>query len=296
VVVLTGPEGDVNDFTLTAVTNSVDDEPTTTALTDVDFSTTSQVATDAVFFINGQQITRSNNRVSDALEGVTIELFTATSSAARIEMQRETAGIQERLQGLVTAYNDFNDALKILGDRKSEVESFGGALAGDSILSSFRAQIRDMVISTSSTPGDTVQAVRHVGLSLDRFGVLTLDSTKLETALEDNFEEVVTMLTGNTDNQSVYNPADAGVAGDASKIIEKMLRSTGQLAVQTETAGQKIEDHQAELVKLEARMQKILERYIAQFSVMDNIVGNSNSVRTNLQSSFDGMAASYSRR
>jgi flagellar hook-associated protein 2 len=43
-------------------------------------------------------------------------------------------------------------------------------------------------------------------------------------------------------------------------------------------------------------MSKVFERYIDQFSIMESMVGSSNSLRENLKSSFEGMMAAYTNK
>jgi flagellar hook-associated protein 2 len=47
------------------------------------------------------------------------------------------------------------------------------------------------------------------------------------------------------------------------------------------------------LTVLEERMEKLMTRYMNQFSIMESIVGNSNSLRTSLQGTFEGMMKAY---
>jgi flagellar hook-associated protein 2 len=285
-VVITGETGADQSFSLTS------DDGTGTALADVAFDTSLQTATDASFKVNGLTVSRSSNTVNDVIDGVTLELYTSTSGAARLDLNRDTAGIKENIQGLVAAYNDFEETLKILGDRASEVEEFGGVLAGESLLQSVRTQVRGMITSNSSTPGTTIKAARDVGLSIDRFGKLTLDETKLDTALQNNFGEVSTMFSAGN-NQSIYSPAAAGLAGSAINSIEKMLLSTGLIDTQSKSATTQIAKYKDEMTALDDRMEKLMTRYMSQFSVMESIVGNSNSMRESLKGTFEGMAKAY---
>ena len=286
-VVVTGDTGAAQNFSLTS------DDGTGQAITAVAFDTPLQTATDASFKINGLAVTRSSNTVNDVIDGVTLDLYTATTGAARLDLNRDTAGIKDNVKGLVTAYNEFEDTLKILGDRASEVEEFGGVLAGESLLQSVRSQVRAMITNNSTTPGTTIQAARDVGLSIDRFGKLTLDETKLDTALQDNFGEVSTMFSAGTNNKSIYSPAPAGLAGDAINSIEKMLLSTGLIDTQSKSATTQIAKYKEELTLLDERMEKLMTRYMSQFSVMESIVGNSNSLRSSLKGTFESMMKSY---
>ena len=287
-VVVTGETGAVQNFSLTSQITG-----TNNPVAGVEFATNLQTATNARFKVNGLEVTRSSNTVSDVIDGVTLDLFANTSGAARLDLNRNTAGIKDNIKGLVTAYNDFEETLKVLGDRASEVEDFGGVLAGESLLQSVRNQVRSMITSTSSTPGTTIKAARDVGLSLDRFGKLTLDETKLDTALHNNFGEVSTMFSAGTNNQSIYSPAPAGLAGGAINSIEKMLLSTGLIDTQTKSATAQIAKFKEEMTVLEERMEKLMTRYMNQFSVMESIVGNSNSMRESLKGTFEGMMKSY---
>jgi flagellar hook-associated protein 2 len=252
-----------------------------------------QTATDARFKINGLEVTRSSNTINDVIDGVTLDLYTNTTGAARIDLNRDTAGIKDNIKGLVTAYNDFEETLKILGDRASEVEEFGGVLAGESLLQSVRNQVRGMITNNSTTPGTTIKAARDVGLSIDRLGKLTLDESKLDTALQNKFGEVSTMFSAGTNNKSIYSPAPAGLAGGAINSIEKMLLSTSLIDTQSKSATTQIAKYKDELTALDDRMEKLMTRYMSQFSVMESIVGNSNSMRTSLKGTFEGMMKSY---
>src|SRR5574343_237117 len=254
-----------------------------------------QAAQDARLKVNGLTVTRAGNSISDVIDGVTLNLNTATTGAARLDLNRETGTIKDNLKALVTAYNEFADNLKILGDSKSKVDQYGGALAGDSLLQSVQSQVRQMITKTSSTPGTSIQAARNTGLSFDRNGVLQLEEAKLDSALQDHFDEVVQMFSAGTNNKSVYSSADAGLAGDAVKKIDEMLRTTGVIDQQTASAQKQVTGYQSDLTKLQDQMDKLLERYTSQFSVMESIVGSTNSLKTSLKSSFDGMMASYSK-
>ena len=142
----------------------------------------------------------------------------------------------------------------------------------------------------------TVKAARDAGLNFDRNGQLTLDEAKLDKALQNNFDEVVKIFSAGTNSKSIYSTAPSGIAGDAVIKLDQMLRSSGLIASQTENSNKKIDVYKADLTKLDQRLTQILERYTKQFSVMESIVGNSNSLKTSLKSTFEGMMASYTNK
>lgn len=296
-VTFSGPTGAANAFNLSGL-------PIDASL----MASPLQSAQDAKVSVDGLDITSQSNSISDVIEGVTLDLYSPTTagSPARLDLSRQTTSIKDSLKALVTAYNEFDDGLTVLGDKDSKVEGYGGTMVGDSLLHTVRSQIRALLTKDAkimSTPTDPsvspsvlnpdVYAARHVGLSFDRNGKLTLDETKLDKALSSHFDQVVTMFTADKSGQSIYSPAEGGLAGNAVKSIDKMLRSTGVIDEQTKSANAKIVKYKEDLSKLEERMQALMTRYTKQFSVMDSIVGESNSTKTSLTNSFKGLMAMY---
>ena len=282
-IVVTGESGAAQNFSLTADNDQLQ------------FTNNLQTAADAQLKVNGLSITRSSNQISDLVDGVTIDLYTTTSTAARVDLNRETTTIKDNFKGLVTAYNDLEATLKELGDPKSAIKDVGGSLNGDSILQTVRAQVRRFITDNSSTKGSTIQAARNAGLSFDRNGQLTLDEAKLDSALQNNFDETVKTFTASTNNKSVYSTAPAGVAGDAVVKLDQMLRSTGLLASRTSSANKQVTTYKVELTKLDEQMSRLLERYTKQFSIMDSIVGQTNSLKSSLKSTFDNMSGNSTK-
>lgn len=295
-ITFTGQTGLANNFTLSGLPQGISMR-----------SQALDTAQDALFTINGLEITSASNKVSDVIDGITLDLYAPTTdgTSARLDLNRQTTAIKDNLRAVVDAYNQFDDSLKVLADKDSTVEEFGGVLAGDSIITMVRSQIRAMFTADARVYADpkqrtepplnpNVNAARHIGLSFDRTGKMTLDEDKLDGALSSNFDQVVTMLTANKNDQSIYDvKTPGGLAGDAVKNIDRMLRSTGVLDTQSKSATSKIEQYKKELTQLDERMTALLERYTKQFSVMESIVGESNSTRSNLTNSFKGLMAMY---
>ena len=279
-VVVTGPEGAANTFSLTSPVGGAS------------FVST-QSPRDATLVLNGETITRPSNTITDVLDGVTLKLYNATVGSARLDLTRDTSGITSKIEGLVSAYNLFQDSVKVLGDRASQVETFGGALAGDTLLRNIENIVRRFITDPQQTGNSKfVKAPRDAGLAIDREGVLKLDKDKLASALQLHFDEVVDMFTAGTDNKSVYSSAPAGAAGGAVRRITELLKSNDMLESQTKAATKQVDGYKEQLTKLQDQMKQMLDRYIQQFAVMDNLVGEATSTRTSIKSTFDAMNAS----
>jgi flagellar hook-associated protein 2 len=285
-ILVTGATGASQDFTLTSAT------------AELEFSGVPGYthASDAVFLVNGIAMTCSTNTVTDAIAGVTLNLRAPTSGTATLDLTRDTASLTTKMTELVTAYNDANDLLNQVSDPKSTLDTYGGTLVGDSTVRTVRQQLRGLFQGASSTPGTTVSAFWQLGVSVDEKGKMSLDNAKLDASLSNNFSDVVKSLTGNYDNLSAFSKAPAGLMGDAVRKLTNLLDPKGPLMSQSDSANTQNTKYQKDLTDLQTRMDSLLARYTKQFAAMDSMVGQVNSQKTSLKSTFDGMMAAYTNK
>jgi flagellar hook-associated protein 2 len=289
-IMLTGTTGASNAFSLSS--RATDGN----AVANIDFATRLQSAEDAVLNVNGMAMTSSTNRITDAIAGTTLDLFTTTTGAANLDFSRDTSTVKTKIQALVTAFNDANSMLNVVSDPKSTVETYGATLAGNSIVNSVRNQMRSMITSDSSSPSGGLTALRDLGLSISKTGELELDSTKLDNALQYKFDNVVTLLTSNREKQSSFSVLPSGSAGEAVKKLTALLDTSSALTTQSANLTTKITSYNKEMAALDTRMAGILARYKKQFATMESMVGQSKSLQTNLKSTFDGMMSVYTNK
>jgi flagellar hook-associated protein 2 len=300
--------GTLSGFSTGPATNStvVADSPTTGDVTDIqisgagvtglEFGTVLQTVASAALTVNGVAVTSSTNSIEGAISGVTLNLSTVTTTPLTLSFSRDTTSVKAKLEALVASYNDAVSMLNVVSDPKSTVETYGATLVGNSTVLSVRNQMRAMIMGDSSSPAGGITALRDLGISIDRTGVLQLDAAKLDVALTTKFDSVVTMLSSNRENQSTFSTLSAGVAGDSVKKLTALLDATGSLTTQNTNAAAKISAYNKELAKLETRLATILARYNKQLTAMDSIVGQTNSMRTGLTATFDGMMAAYTNK
>ena len=175
-----------------------------------------QEAGDASLTVEGVMYKRPSNTITDVISGLTLDLKATTTTAAGLSLSRDTAAIKTKISALVTAYNDVNNILTEVSNPKSTLETYGGTLIGDSVVRQVRTQLRDMMMGDSSSPGTNVGALWQMGLSVDRAGVMAVDSTKLDTALANNFDDVVKTFTANQNNRNANSPPYSTSAGFSS--------------------------------------------------------------------------------
>jgi len=255
-----------------------------------------QPAEDARIGVNGLILNRATNKITDAISGVTLELSGLTSGPAQLDISRDTSAVKGKITALVSAFNDVKSVLNVVSDKDSTVEKLGGSLASDGLVRRLREQIRSIMTRDSSSPSNGVNALRDIGITIQRDGTFQTDESKLDDALANRFDDVVKMFTADATIQPSGGIAKRGLAGDAAFQLKGILGTKGPIMPASDGASADVTRYKDELTRLEGRMTTLLDRYTKQFSVMDELVGRVNSQKSGLKSSFDGLMAMYTNK
>ena len=295
-IAISGPSSDSSNFSLSIDYGTGTAVPAVTpGLSFPSGATGNQAAADAQVNVDGISYTRSSNTLTDVIPGATMNLTTPTNTPATVNFSLDTSTIVTNINNLVQAYNDSHSIFSAVTDPKSTLATYGATLVGDSTARMLQSQVRSLFTNVSSTPGSTINSLWQIGISIDASGTMSVDSTKLNSALTSNYSDVVKMFTGDQNGLTIYSPQPAGIAGDAVKALTNILGSNGPLVSQTNSANTQITGYQTDLTTLQTRMQDLLTRYETQFAAMNSLVGTINSEKTSLASSFTGMMSMYTK-
>jgi flagellar hook-associated protein 2 len=245
---------------------------------------TLQSASNAALTVNGVDFTRASNQISDIIPGVTLNLVSTTTSTETISVLRDTTAAKQSILDFIAVYNEATDEFKKLTNSDED-----GALRGDGIFRSMVTQLRSTMINESSSPGTTIKSLSGMGISIDRYGQLTHDEAKIDSALSKNYDDVIGIFSANSNNQSRFSNAAGGVGGDIKKLIERVTASDGYLTTTAASLTTRNAGYAEELKDLDTRMEQVEERYNRQFLVMQQIIEEMNSTKDSLISSLDNL-------
>ena len=141
-----------------------------------------RAAQDAIAIIDGMTVSSSSNVISSAIEGVTFTANSTSTSAATVRIEPDSSAIKAGIDDFIKAYNDLTKQLKDLTNYDASTKQ-AGPLNGDSTLRTLQAELRTLVTSKLSTTG-SLQNLNDVGITLDRNGLLQLDSAKLQKQID----------------------------------------------------------------------------------------------------------------
>ena len=186
--------------------------------------TQTAMARNAEFTLDGIRISKATNTVTDVLEGVTITLRGVSSdkaSTTTLSVNRDTGAAARAVEELVKAYNDLNNTLKELTSFDPETRQ-ASVLTGDSAVRSIQTAMR-RVLSQSITGGiDGFRTLADVGVTMNKDGVLEIDSSRLNAAIDKDFNAFVAMFAegGMSSNPAITFASAAGNTKTGSFEVE----------------------------------------------------------------------------
>jgi flagellar hook-associated protein 2 len=204
-----------------------------------------QAAQDAKLQIDGIAISKPSNIVTDAIEGLTLNLLKSNAgSPTTLDVARDTAGVKASVEAFVKSFNSISQTLKDLGGYNSATRK-GGILQGDSTALSIQRGIRaTLTAAVGQIPG-SFASLSQIGVSFQKDGSLTLDSTKLQAAMDSGFDQIgglFAMRGTSSDSLISYDGAsDKTVAGNYAVAVTQLATraslTASQAAGLTITAG-----------------------------------------------------------
>jgi flagellar hook-associated protein 2 len=165
-----------------------------------------QEAQDASLRINGIALTRSSNNITDAVQGVTLDLLQAeVGEVVNITVTRDdTTELRQKISDFVT---QFNTSMSLINDQFvfDENAQRAGPLSGDSTILTLQSRLRSIVSGQVDGLSEGFDALVLIGVNFDRTGNLTIDNDALNTALTENLDDVRKLFVaqGTTNNEQV---------------------------------------------------------------------------------------------
>lgn len=236
-------------------------------------------AADAVVFVSGYEIHSASNTISDAIDGVTLELVSAQPGVtAALDVSRDDAGARSRVDGFITAYNALATQVKALGAYDAATKT-AGPMLGDSLLRGIETQMRRLVGDPVSGLQGAYQSLSSIGVSMTLSGTLELDATRFNAA-----------VAADPGAPGRVFASESGVAVRLGQFVSAKLSAGGELAARNDSISAQLRDLGRQRDALDARMQVVQARYQRQFNAMDTLLGQLQSTSGYLAQQLQGLA------
>lgn len=255
-----------------------------------------QPAQDAKLNVDGIDIVKPSNTITDALDGVTLNLLkvsptTTTTDGAGVtttaynkiglNVTTDNTKVQAALQAFVDAYNKFNSTVQSLtkfdstGTSQGKVSSNNGPLIGDATVRSVTTQIKGILTNMVNTGGSTQSSLSQVGIAFQADGTLALDSTKLNSAISSNFNTVSALFVTTGSGTSAVK----GIGAQLDDKLTSYLASDGILQAKTDGYNTTIKQMDSKISDWDTRLAALQKQYLATYSALDIQLTNMSSMK-----------------
>ncbi|MGA7594607.1 MAG: flagellar filament capping protein FliD [Gallionella sp.] len=201
-------------------------------------------AQNANFTVNGIAISKSSNAVGDVIQGVTLNLSDTSTTPFTLSVAPNTSAVSTAINSFVTA---FNGVATVIQNQTSydPATNTAGTLQGDVSLSIIQSQMAAMLSTTMGSSSNGFSNLTQIGIGFQKDGTIALDSTKLNNALNSNYQGVANLFIAAgsaTDSLVSYTSANsstkAGNYGvDITQIATQGTAAGSTAAGLTITAG-----------------------------------------------------------
>ena len=229
-------------------------------------------AQNANFTLNGVPITKSSNTVTDAVQGVTLNLSKVTTAPVNLTIAKDTAAITEAANTFITEYNALRSDLKSLSSYGSG-GSGAGSLAGDPAVRQMISELTSIISGTVS--GGVFSTLPSVGITTKPGVGLALDSTLFNSAINSNLDDLANLFT-----------SEDGFATKLDAWASTSINIT--LTTRTSNIDIAISNIADEADLREIRLASLEKRYTAQFSNLNRVLASLSSQQTFISQAFGG--------
>lgn len=155
--------------------------------------TQSQTGQDAQLTVDGVQMTSSSNTVTNAIQGVSFQLLSASAGEqVQVIITNNNSAIESAMSTFVSAYN------KVVGDLNTQEgkDSSGNAepLFGSSVLATLQENLQQALVFTQAAGNGAITSITQLGISVNNDGTLSLNTDTLDSVLNTNFSDVVSFF------------------------------------------------------------------------------------------------------
>lgn len=224
--------------------------------------TQTQAAADAKATVNGLPVTSTTNNFVNIVDGLSLTLNAVTTAPVNVDISADKDNIKKALTAFADAYTAVTKL--ITADTKFDpVTKKGGPLLADSAVSAIQTQLRSLVGATSGA-STVFTRLSDVGLQLQTDGSMTVNATKLDSALV-NLPELKKAFS----NSDVLAPANDGFGKKFRVLNDTYLSADGSLASRTDGLSTQLTRNQKSQDDLNVRLAGIEKRMRAQYNALD---------------------------
>ncbi|MFI3245823.1 MAG: flagellar filament capping protein FliD [Ferrimonas sp.] len=237
-----------------------------------------QAAQDAEISIDGITVTSASNTISNAIEGLTLELKEANPDKnVTINVAMDVDGVKSSIEEFVNNFNALQSTLGSLTSYDAATET-AGALQGDSLARGISSMLRSTVGNSYDVGGQN-SSLSAFGVTFNQSGQLEIDDTKLTEAITGNMSQL----------SALFSSEDTGLAYALDDRLENYLMTGGSFDSRDDTLQRQLARIESSRTLLAMQQSAYESRLYSQYNAMDAILYNLSTQSANLVSSLSSL-------
>jgi flagellar hook-associated protein 2 len=225
-----------------------------------------QEGKDAIINVDGTQLTRSTNTITDGINGVTLTLSAAEAGTTLdVVVDRDVKATTDAITKFKDAYN----AIRTFYDQQRTV---GSPLYANTMLRGTLENLQT-ALRTPMSSNSTYTSLAVTGLAIDRNGLLQIDTAKFQSALASKPAEVEALF-GFTGVGGAFVTATDGITrfgiGTISQQTKSLDESSVRLQARADAAQKRLDEERTALIARYTKMETLLSQLQQQGNVITN--------------------------
>lgn len=257
-------------------------------------------AQQAIAHVDGVKIVSNNNTLKDTISGLSIDLKSVSETkddklvTTTLNVEADTDTLKENITDFVAAYNGLMEWVVSSYEKqestssttstnstdkdKEDEKSLSYLLRGDSTINSVKRNLQG-VLGNAVGSSSRYNILSEIGIKTQQDGTLLINNTTLDKAIDENFDEVVNLMSGNEEEGGVMDKFNTYLVNETSS-------TQGMYALKKDSHDDNLASLNKQIEGKENILKSVEARYRSQFVALETLVSSMNSQSSFLTSFF----------
>jgi len=232
---------------------------------------------DASLTVDGIPIDSASNTVTGVIPGVTLTLSGQSSTPVTLQISPNLTPIANDINNFVSSWNTLIQAINT-GIQYNSSTGTAGTLEGDTSVDFVQQELLSSLTSSISGNNGAVN-LQSIGISLQDNGTLSVNSTTLNTALQNNFSAV----------QNLFQ-STSGVGQALQTTIDSVSNPvTGPMAVDMNGISSEITDLKSQISDFQTQLQNTQTQLLAEYTQINTTLEQLPETLASINSQLDAL-------
>jgi flagellar hook-associated protein 2 len=266
-------------------------------------------AQDAIIDMDGIEVRRSSNEISDLIPGVTVVAKAPSDRPVTLNVEPDREAVKDAIISMVGNYNRLMAELNVTTraddriiqelsylstEEQADLRKRQGAFSGDSMLNQFKNGLQQAVAGAYPTQAERDLAMlAQIGIGTDvrrsgattgydpsrLRGYLEIDEKVLDAALQKDLPAIQQLFGYDTDGDLIV---DSGVAHALDGLSKPYVETGGIISLKTGTIDSKIDQEQRRIATLDRQLEAKEDSLKRQYGKMESAYNRMEAMGTSL--------------